>query len=124
MEIDSNIPVYETMLKMDAPDFKKWVLLRSEPEYRDRFIQDMIDHEEVTKSFEKTAKNTDEGGERVALNVFTREKSAETVKWLNKLSELSDSKKDMVREVIFAKATSDYVHLGTHREYFNFTKET
>ena len=120
METGEKIPSYDEMLAMNVDDLRKWVLLRSQREHRDKLIQEMMRHEEVTHSFQKTAKDPAIEGEHVALNVFDSEKSAGAVEWLDKLGELSGSGEDFVREVIFAKAASDHVHLGTHIEFRKF----
>jgi len=127
MNTDSpdKMPTYEVMLEMNADDFKKWVLLRSEKPNRDKFLEEMIEHEEKTHSFRKTGKAELTDGEQITMNVFDREMSRGVVAWLEKMNEFlpEEDRKDFVLEAILAKATSDHVKLGTHREFSRFVEE-
>ena len=93
MEKNNGNPTYDQMLKMNEEDFKKWLTLRNETD-REKLLIEMIDHEERTGSFRKTAKKIS-GSEQAILDVFDI---------------------DLVEHAIFAKAASDHVGLGRTRE--------
>jgi len=118
----AEMPSYQVMLAMNADDFRKWIVERSERPYRDQLIKEMIVHEEENHSARKTLKEKVSEGEQAALNIFDREKSAGVVKWLDELSDRTSAseKQDFVRDAIFAKAAGDHIHLGTHREFQKF----
>ena len=107
-------PNYKEMLKMNSEDFRTWVIKRSSTDLRSVLIEEMVEHEEETKSFTKTARENISEGEQAALNVFSRSKSTETIRLLEKMNDFLDvvDKRDLIMESIFAKATSDHARLG------------
>ena len=118
MEKNNGNPTYDQMLKMNEEDFKKWLTLRNETD-REKLLIEMIDHEERTGSFRKTAKKIS-GSEQAILDVFDIDKSARIVRTFGKVkSALTEGEKegiDLVEHAIFAKAASDHVGLGRTRE--------
>lgn len=119
MEKNNGNPTYDQMLKMNEEDFKKWLTLRNETD-RERLLAEMIDHEERTGSFRKTAKKEVSGPEQAVLDVFDIDKSARIVRTFGKVKEvLTENEKegiDLVEHAIFAKAASDHVGLGDKME--------
>lgn len=104
--LGSKIPSYEEMLGMDDNDFKKWVLIRIEKPYRNKFLKEMSIHEGRTGSFRKTARKETAEGEELILSVFNGDESViQTLDGVN----LADGKTiDLVQEAILAKSASDY----------------
>lgn len=119
MEKNNGNPTYDQMLKMNEEDFKKWLTLRNETD-RERLLLEMIDHEERTGSFGKTAKKEISGSEQAILDVFDIDKSARIVRTFGKVKNaLTEGEKegiDLVEHAIFAKAASDHVGLGDKME--------
>ena len=101
-------PTYDEMLKLSEKEFQQWLLIRNETD-REKLLAEMIDHEERTGSFSKTAKKEITKQEQLVLDVFNREKSREVIKWLEKLKGFTGY--NAVQEAIFAKASSDHVRL-------------
>jgi hypothetical protein len=110
---------YDEMLKLDEKEFQQWLLIRNETD-REKLLAEMIDHEERTGSFRKTAKKEITVSEQAALDVFDVNKSARMVRLFGKVkSSLTEDEKegvDLVEHVIFAKAASDHVGIGTKTE--------
>ncbi len=119
MEKNNGNPTYDQMLKMSEEDHKKWLILRVETD-REKLLSEMIDHEERTRSFRKTAKKEISGPEQAVLDVFDIDKSARIVRTFGKIREvLTENEKegiDLVEHAIFAKAASDHVGLGEKME--------
>jgi len=119
MEKNNGNPTYDQMLKMNEEDFKKWLTLRNETD-REKLLAEMIDHEERTGSFRKTAKKEISGSEQAVLDVFDIDKSARIVRTFGKVKNaLTEGEKegiDLVEHAIFAKAASDHVGLGDKME--------
>ncbi len=120
-------PKYGQMLSMPEEDFKKLLLVRLEHPHRQKLLGEMIEHEERTHSAEKTMLGKEiNQTTRMVLDVFNREKSKEIVELLEKtrmtLAETTQDATDLVRDAMLAKATSDFVHLGTQREFQSLTK--
>lgn len=115
MDKNNENPTYDQMLKMNEEDFKKSLILRSETD-RVKLLEEMIDHEERTGSFRKTAKEEISGSGQAVLDVFDRDKSSRIARTFEKVKEvLTESEKediDLVEDAIFAKAASDHVGLG------------
>lgn len=114
-------PTYEEMLTLDKDEFKSWIFLRSTPDFQDELIKEMLDHEEKTGSFTKTAKKDDTLFTKLILDVFNRERSKEVIDVLRRMSETANKlvdegiegeKGDSVRDAILAKSASDYYKLG------------
>jgi|SRR3989344_2833930 len=112
-------PTYDEMLKLSEKEFKQVLLIRNETE-REKLLAEMIDHEERTGSFRKTARGEITGAQQAVLNVFDRQKSAAIVETFGKVKEvlMEDGEKetDLVEDAIFAKAASDRVGLGEKME--------
>ncbi|OGF65350.1 hypothetical protein A2Z53_02450 [Candidatus Giovannonibacteria bacterium RIFCSPHIGHO2_02_42_15] len=113
-------PTYDQMLKMDEREFQQWLLLRNETD-REKLLAEMIDHEDRTGSFRKTAKGKEvSGGAQAILDVFDIDKNARIVRTFGKVKEvLTENEKegiDLVEHAIFAKAASDHVGLGDKME--------
>lgn len=119
------MPTYDEMLEMDEEKCGEWILLRTEKPNREKLIEEMIDHEERTKSFEKTMAGKEITGEqRMVLDIFDRMKSLSTIQLLSKLEEtLEGEEKDIVQEAIFAKTASDLVHLGANKMFWDIVNE-
>jgi hypothetical protein len=113
-------PTYEEILELDEDEFKAWMFVMGEGENQEQTLKEMIEHETKTGSFAKTAKTDIPPQEQVILNVFDKDKSAETIKVLRDLDKAvkeinEDEEKeyvDIVKQSIWAKATSDYFGLG------------
>ena len=115
MKADNGNPTYDQMLKLDEKEFQQWLLLRNETD-REKLLLDMIDHEERTGSFRKTAKKEITGAEQAVLDVFDIDKSARIVRTFGNVKKvLTEGEKegiDLVEHAIFAKAASDRVSLN------------
>jgi hypothetical protein len=111
-------PTYEEMLELDENEFKAWLFVKGEGDNQEQTLKEMIEHESRTGSFTKTARADIPPHEQLILNVFDKDKSAETIKAIRNLdkvaNELKDDKKDedIVKQSIWAKATSDYFKLS------------
>jgi len=111
-------PTYEEMLELDEDEFKAWLFVKGEGENQEQTLKEMIEHESRTGSFTKTARNDIPPHEQLVLNVFYKDKSAETIKALRNLDKVANELKeekdneDIVKQSIWAKATSDYFKLG------------
>lgn len=119
LDLKKNNPTYDEMLKLNEKEFQQWLLIRNETD-RKNLLMEMIDHEERTGSFRKTARGEITGAQQAVLNVFDRQKSAEIVKTFGEvkkvLMEDGGKETDLVKDAIFAKAASDHVGLGDKME--------
>jgi len=108
-------PTYDQMLRLGENEFQQWLLLRNGTD-REKLLAEMIDHEKRTDSFRKTAKKEITGAEQAVLDVFDINKSARIIRTFGEVkSALTEGEKegiDLVGDVIFAKAASDYIKLG------------
>ena len=106
---------YDEMLKLGDEDFKNLISLREECN-RAKLLEEMVDHEERTGSFRKTARKEISGPEQAVLDVFYKDKSTKTVELFDKVKNtIAENDKagiDLVQEAIYAKAASDHVGLG------------
>jgi len=123
-----NSLTYVQMLELeDEAEFKKLLMqrLRLAPEERERLLEEMIDHETRTKSAEKTMSGKEITPQvRLVLNVFNRERSSEVADFLAKFKTvLGNGGPDFVQDAMLAKAASDRVHLGMHREFAAFISD-
>lgn len=115
-------PTYEEMLELDEDEFKAWLFVKGEGDNQEQTLKEMIEHESRTGSFTKTARNDIPPHEQLILNVFDKDKSAETIKALRNLDKVANELKeekgseDFVKQSIWAKATSDYFKLGEKME--------
>jgi hypothetical protein len=110
-------PTYTEMLTLDKDEFKAWLFAMAETsQYQKELLEQMINHEEKTGSFEKTKQKGNSDVENLTFDVFKRGRSKEVVGTLTRLSELvGESKSDtvsVVKQAIHAKAMSDYFGLG------------
>lgn len=122
-------PKYDEMLDMQEQGFKQLLMNRIEQPNRESLLEEMIAHEERTHSAEKTMLGKEiNSAVRMVLDVFSREKSKGAIELLEKtrktLVETGQDSADLVVEAILAKATSDFVHLGTHREFQSLTNSS
>ena len=119
MEANNGNPTYDLMLKLVEKEFQQWLLIRNETD-REKLLAEMIDHEERTGSFRKTAKKEMTGAEQAVLDVFDIDKSARIVRTFGNVKKaLTEGEKegvDLVEHAIFAKAASDIVGLGEKME--------
>jgi hypothetical protein len=119
LDLKNNNPTYDEMLKLNEKEFQQWLLIRNETD-RKNLLMEMIDHEERTGGLRKTIRKEITPGEQAVLNVFSKEKSAETISALGKLGEIvleeDKEQQDFVQDAIFAKAASDHVGLGDKME--------
>lgn len=119
MKTNNKNPTYDEMLKLDEKEFQQWLLIRNETD-REKLLSEMIDHEERTGSFRKTAKKEITGAEQSILDVFDINKSARIVRTFGKVKDaLTEGEKegiDLAEHAIFAKAASDHVGLGEKME--------
>ena len=115
MKTNNENLTYDQMLKLDEKEFQQWLLLRNETD-REKLLSEMIDHEERTGSFRKTAKKEITGAEQAIFDVFDIDKSARIVRTFGKVKEaLTEGEKegiDLAETAIFAKAASDKVSLN------------
>lgn len=127
MKTSNENPTYDQMLKLDEKEFQQWLLIRNETD-REKLLAEMIDHEERTGSFRKTAKKEITGAEQAVLDVFDIDKSARIVRTFGNVKKvLTDGEKegiDLVESAIFAKAASDIVGLGEKIEKERGVEET
>lgn len=111
-------PTYEEMLELDIDEFKAWLFVKGEGDNQEKTLEEMIEHESRTSSFAKTAKADIPPQEQLILNVFDKNKSAETIKALRNLDKAAnelikdEENGDIVKQSIWAKATSDYYKLS------------
>lgn len=114
-EKNNENPTYDQMLKLDEKEFQQWLLIRNETD-REKLLLEMIDHEEKTGSFRKSAKKEITGAGRALLDVFDIDKSARIVRTFGEVKEaLTEGGKegiDLVEDAIFAKAATDKVILN------------
>lgn len=104
---------YEEMLKMDAESFRDLIVKRVEVVHREKLLEEMIEHEGKTGSFQQTVTREITPEEQVVFNIFIKDKSAEAVSFLSRMKNLLDENspeesKDLVMEAILAKAASDF----------------
>jgi pantothenate kinase len=105
---------YDEMLDLSQEDFRNLLLIRDEYNRTD-LLEEMIDHEERTGSFKKTAKAGTSGAEQAILDIFDRQKGAHIIETFKKVKNaLTEGDKegiDLVQHAIYAKAASDHVGL-------------
>lgn len=113
----SKKPLYEEILQMDKESFQTWMLMRIQKPEQERMLQEMVDHEEKTGSYEKTFREDDPSFYKLFLDLFKRDKSKKTqevlesMKWtLEKYGEKTDA--DVVKESMMAKCIEDYYSIG------------
>jgi hypothetical protein len=115
---ESRRPTYEELLQLDKDEFKAWLFVKGEGDNQEQTLKEMIEHESRTGSFTKTARTDIPPHEQLILNVFDKDKSAETIKAIRNLDKVANELKegeedeDIVKQSIWAKATSDYYKLG------------
>lgn len=115
-------PTYEELLELDEDEFKAWLFVKAEGDNQEQTLKEMITHESKTGSFTKTARNDIPPHEQLILNVFDKDKRAETIKALKNLDKVAnelrgeEDNEDIVKQSIWAKATSDYFKLGENME--------
>lgn len=119
-------PTYEEMLSLNQDEFQTWMIIRTQKENREALLNEMIEHEEETGSFAKTLKPTHKPHEKLIVDVFKKEKSKEVVEALEDLFKVAyendtetkdeDKDRDIIRDSIYAKSTSDYFKLGEKME--------
>ncbi len=107
---------YDEMLELDEEDFKNLLAIRDEYS-RVKLLEEMIEHEERTCSFRKTAAGKEVSGSAQAiLDVFDKQKSPHIVQAFGTLkSALTEEEKqgiDLVEHAIYAKAASDHVEFN------------
>lgn len=113
-----SIPTYPEMLDLNEEDFKQWLVMRSSAENRESLLEEMVDHEERTHSFRRTAKKELNEGQILALSLFDRNKSKQAMELFNKLNEIDVEgedpvdKVDLVLNTMMGKAASDYARLA------------
>jgi hypothetical protein len=105
-------PTYNEMLVLDEDEFKAWLFVMAEPPQQTEFLGQMIDHEEKTGSFERRKQESDSDFTKLIFDIFKRERSKETIDILTRMNnavrELGHSGDNIVKQAIYAKATSDY----------------
>jgi len=111
---DQTFPSYDEMLKMGEEDFQEVLLLRTETPYREKLLEEMLEHEKKNGSFAKTATGEISDTQKLILGVFDEDKSVESISLLHRASEQANKhggdEIDLVNDAIFAKATSDLVN--------------
>jgi len=114
------MPTYEEMLGLNKEEFLSWVLFRIIGLNREKLLEEMVEHEDKTGSFAKTGREDDPAHIKFILDAFKNSKSKEVIAHLQSLTDIvnkygykdSDNREgDIIRDIIFAKATSDYVGL-------------
>jgi len=107
-------PTYEKILEMTKDKSQKIFFERYSTDLR-VLLEEMINHEEKTGTFAKTAKGKIKPEIQIILNVFDKEKSKETVSYFDKIDRLladhKDSETSLLSEAIFAKFASDLYEL-------------
>ena len=104
-------PSYEEILKMKEDLAQKVFLERHTADLKS-LLAEMIDHEERTGSFAKTARGEIKPAEQMILNVFSKEKSKEITDLFDKIDNaLTDSESgapNLIDDAVFAKFASDF----------------
>ena len=118
-----NMPTYDEILKLDEDEFKAWLFVMANSDHEKDTLEQMIDHEERTHSFEKTKREDASVFTKAILDVFRRERSKEIVDLLKRVDESYRKGKheegecvDIVKQALWAKANSDYFGLGKKNE--------
>jgi len=112
MGTDNQFIPYAKMLALPEEDFKNMLVARIEKPYITQLLQEMIDHEEETHSFAKTAPKRElTAGEKGVLKIFSSDPTRLGVALSEKVKEYTDI--NIIQEAIFAKAASDRFGLGT-----------
>ena len=116
LEMIAKSITYDEMLKLDPEDFKYLLAIRDEYN-RVKLLEEMIEHEERTDSFRKTAAGKEVSGSAQAiLDVFDRQKGPYIIQTFGKVKKAlvgsGGEKIDLVEHAIYAKAASDHIGLG------------
>ena len=111
-------PTYEEVLSLDKDEFKAWVFIKASKHNQEETLKEMIEHENKTGSFAKTMKEDDASHIKALYDVFvgSEKRSRDVVSLLQKIEDvklkyLTSSSGDLVGQLIWAKATSDYYKL-------------
>lgn len=118
------MPTYKEMLALSKEEHQSWLIFRALKDNREKLLAEMIEHEEKTGSFGKTARGNDPPHTKLVLDVFKKDRSEEVTDVLQRLSDTANElgyekdggKGDIIRDAIYAKAASDYVGLGEKME--------
>lgn len=110
-------PTYKETLELDKDEFISWIMLKSSKENQEETLKEMIEHENETGSFMKTRKENDPPHIKMLYAVFDENKSGKIIDLLKNLDNLAKEYKidnndgDLVKQIISAKAYSDYFKL-------------
>lgn len=120
-----DMPTYDEMLGFEESKFQSWILFRTSEDIRKDLLDEMIDHEERTKSFHRTATGNESPIEQLVLDAFKKEDSEEIINTINNLDKVAKEtgyeeehgkEADLVNQIIYAKATSDFVNLKDNQK--------
>jgi hypothetical protein len=104
-------PSYEEILEMEEAEAQKIFLERHTADLK-TLLEEMIDHEERTGSFAKTARGEIKPAEQMILNVFNKTKSKEIFELFSKidnaLTDSGDDAPNLIDDAVFAKFASDF----------------